>query len=478
MGKYASWVALHLRKRDVPRFLAGKVVRRLVRFFSMGKQGRTHRPAPGASSSGWHERSAFLEPALEHRRHNHVAHLPVRPKIVHLIGSLQPGGAERQLCNFVIGAHRRGYDVSVILIFEPVEEFNHYGELLAREGIPVRVAGKSFNPKFKSAIKALPGGVEFLKAIPEEFCPWAIDILGELLCDPPDIFHAWLDHSNIWGGVAALLANTPLIVLSTRNVNPMHFPYLASPYFLSMYKRMADSQQIRFINNSHAGAESYAKWLGLPLERISVVLNGVDFADVRRADPEIIREFKREVSLPDRCRIIAGVFRLSDEKQPLVFLEVVRRVLSRLPDVYIVIAGIGPLEAELREFITLHGMRERVYLLGRRSDVPTVLSAADLLLLTSRQEGTPNVLLEAQWLQCPVVSTRAGGAVDAVAHGESGFLVDVGDVDGIESAVMNILSDDKLAGKMSQAGPEFIKKKFSVDRMVQETISVYDLAQV
>lgn len=94
-------------------------------------------------------------------------------------------------------------------------------------------------------------------------------------------------------------------------------------------------------------------------------------------------------------------------------------------------------------------------------------------MLTSRQEGTPNVLLEAQWLGCPPVSTRAGGVVDVIAPGQTGLFADVGDVDALTSAVVTLLTDHDLRARLSQAGPAFIRERFGLDRMVEETLQVY-----
>lgn len=477
LGAYAVWVDVRWRRQAAIRILVGKVLRKS---FSILLGRRLYEATIGQASASlsqgyddWKQRAFFLEKVLQKEELNQLPRTKHKPRIVHLIGSLQPGGAERQFCNCVIGTKRLGYEVTVLLLFKPIDEHGHYREVLAKEGIPVRVAGETFNPRFKSELKKLPGGVACLASIPEEFCPFTIDVLGELLSDPPDVFHSWLDHPNIWGGVAALLANIPVIVLSVRNVNPMHFAYLASPYFHAMYTQFARSPNVKFINNSHAGAEDYAKWLNLPKGRFNVVLNGVDFSGLSRASDQEIADFRTSLGIPIDGKIIAGVFRLSEEKQPLVFLEVIRRILNRHADVFAIIAGIGPLEQELKTFITDYGLGKRISLLGRRSDIATIFSSATLKLLCSRQEGTPNVLLEAQWLGCPVVSTRAGGAVDAVSHQETGLLVDVGNIDGLENAVLMLLEDSGLRASMAKAGPPFVQKRFGLDRMIQETIARY-----
>lgn len=476
MGVYASWVSARWRRKAtlkaIPARVLGKLIRTVIpRRFRLG-QFRTPVVTP-ISELAWCDKAQFLSDALRQMGYKKSKAIGASPRVVHLIGSLQAGGAERQLCNCVIGQRRQGLDVSVLLLFKPTGEHNHFGELLAQEGIVVRVVGEYFNPKFEAEIKRLIGIEDVLATIPQEFCPWAIDVLGELLVDPPDVFHSWLDHPNVWGGVGAMLANVPLVVLSTRNVNPTHFPYLASPYFHAMYSQFALLDNVRFINNSHAGAEDYSRWLGVSKEKFSVVLNGVDLSNLSRSSPEDVLAFRKELSIPIDAKLIAGIFRLSEEKQPLLFLEVVRRVISKRKNTYAVIAGIGPCEEEMHQFVDGQGMKDRILFLGRRGDVSRIFTSADVKLLCSRQEGTPNVLLEAQWLGCPVVATKAGGAIDAVKNNETGFLLDVGDIAGLEEAVLTLLNNEQLRTQFAENGPKFIRNTFGVDRMVQETNSVY-----
>jgi glycosyltransferase involved in cell wall biosynthesis len=462
MGVYANWVYSRFQRKTALKTFARKAFQRVLRHL------------PRIDGQLWEQKASFMAPLVSGRFGTRDAKdLKRAPRVLHLIGSLQPGGAERQLCNCVRGQHNLGMAVSVLLLSRAEGEYSHYKELLSGAGVKVRVAGEMFDPAFGRVVREIDDIKKHLASIPPEFCPMAIDVFGELLMDPPDVFHSWLDHPNIWGGVGAMLARIPLVVLSTRNVNPTHFPYLASPYFEAMYQQLARSGAVRFINNSRAGADDYARWLGLPRDKFSVVLNGVDLSRISRAADDTIRAFREEIGVPRDARLVAGVFRLSEEKQPLTFLEVVRRLIERHDDVYVVVAGIGPYEESMREFIAKHGLAARVLMLGRRADVPTIFSAAELTLLCSRQEGTPNVLLEAQWLGCPVVATRAGGAVDAVKDGETGFLVNVGDIDRLVESASRVLETPALRNSLSACGREFIRNTFGVDRMVRETVEVY-----
>ncbi len=115
----------------------------------------------------------------------------------------------------------------------------------------------------------------------------------------------------------------------------------------------------------------------------------------------------------------------------------------------------------------------RLKVLGRRNDVPTLLAASDALLHAARFEGTPNVLLEAQQLGCPLVATTAGGTPDAVDAGRTGFLHDPGDFDGLRASLSRVLSDAQLRRAMSAAGSRWIEERFGLDRVVDETLACY-----
>jgi glycosyltransferase involved in cell wall biosynthesis len=437
--------------------------------------GLRRMPTDQARPVGWNGDAPFLRGALSQEESRQRAPLPANPRILHLIGTLGPGGAERQLCNCVIGARQRGYDARVLLMFEPAGDYGHYYHLLVDAGVPVTIAGEAFNQRFPAAVRKVPGGLRSVHQLPQECRPVILDVLGELLVDRPDILHAWLDASNVWGGIAGTLAGVPRIVLSTRNVNPSNFPVLDTPYYRQAYSALLQNPRVRLMNNSQAGAADYAAWLDIPQERISVVLNGLDVSRLHQPTAPETAAFRAQIGIAPDAQIVAGVFRLAEEKQPFVFLETVRAVTARCPNAEVVVAGIGPLEQQMREFVAANGLNERVHFLGRLTDLSALYGTAAVTVLCSRKEGTPNVLLEAQWLGCPVVSTRAGGAVDAVADDVTGYLVDVGDVAGLQKAVISLLQNPSRRNEMAARGPSFIQSRFSVEQMITETLKVYGI---
>ena len=131
------------------------------------------------------------------------------------------------------------------------------------------------------------------------------------------------------------------------------------------------------------------------------------------------------------------------------------------------------MEALIREL----GIVERVHLCGVVAPSFDGLAPCDLILLTSRAEGTSNVLLEAQWLGVPIIATDAGGTVEAVNGGVTGLVVASDEVADVADAVLRILKDDGFRATARVQGPAFIGAKYGMERMIAETLAAYRLGK-
>ena len=216
-------------------------------------------------------------------------------------------------------------------------------------------------------------------------------------------------------------------------------------------------------------------WIGIPRERFHVIVNGIDPSAAGPLDTSAL-DVLRSALRADGCdvagkRVVLGVFRIAEEKQPLVWAEAVLRVLASNPDVVVLHAGDGPMREELA-----HAMRsapaDRFRMLGVRSDVAALMAFADLLLHASRQEGTPNAIIEAQSMGCPVIATNAPGTVAAVEDGASEMLQRVGDASGLAECVLRVLRDDALHGAMKERARVFAQQRFGLDGMVNASLAV------
>ncbi len=131
------------------------------------------------------------------------------------------------------------------------------------------------------------------------------------------------------------------------------------------------------------------------------------------------------------------------------------------------------MRGEMEAFINHHGLRERVHLPGTRPEVATPLSAMNIFILTSEFEGTPNVVLEAQWLGLPVVATDAGGTKESFEHGVNGLLATSSSEEEIAALVVEYLADTNKTENMAILSTRFIEHTFGTGRMITETINLY-----
>jgi glycosyltransferase involved in cell wall biosynthesis len=119
------------------------------------------------------------------------------------------------------------------------------------------------------------------------------------------------------------------------------------------------------------------------------------------------------------------------------------------------------------------GLAGRLHFPGTIADTALGLSLFDVFLLTSRAEGTPNVLLEASTLGIPIVATAAGGTREAIEEGVTGYLIEQAQPAVIAERILQILQAADWRAGVQTAGPDFVKRRFGLDRMIAETLALY-----
>jgi glycosyltransferase involved in cell wall biosynthesis len=187
------------------------------------------------------------------------------------------------------------------------------------------------------------------------------------------------------------------------------------------------------------------------------------------------RAAREELGLPTRGKVVAYVGRLTRIKRPDRLVEVAREVIAAVPDAIFAICGDGELAAELSS--AAHDLGRSVRLLGWRADVEKVYAAADLVLLTSDNEGMPVSLIEAGLAGVPVVATNVGSVSEVVKHGETGLLTrcDAGD---LARNVIRLLRDDALRREMGRTAASWSRGQFGPERLVADVQRIYEAIAV
>lgn len=178
---------------------------------------------------------------------------------------------------------------------------------------------------------------------------------------------------------------------------------------------------------------------------------------------------RSRLGLPQDCLVVAYVGRVTRIKRPDRFLAVVREVCTAVPTARFVVCGDGDLHGDLEAATDL---RESLHLLGWRPDVETVYAAADMVLLTSDNEGMPVSLIEAGLAGLPAVATDVGSVAEVIRDRQTGLLARP-DADELTRHTVTILRDDRLRRRMGQQARAWTTQRFGAERLVQDTHDLY-----
>ena len=184
-------------------------------------------------------------------------------------------------------------------------------------------------------------------------------------------------------------------------------------------------------------------------------------------------QLRAELGLHPDTPLVGIVARLVPIKAHDVFLKAAARVCTRFPQSRFLLVGDGERLEELRMLVERLHLREQVLFLGWRQDLDRVLADLDVVVLTSRNEGSPVCLIEAMAAARPVVSTRVGGVGDVVDDGITGCLVDVDRPDDVADAIVELLGDQERRRAMGEAGRRRVDPRFSIDRLVSDMDRLY-----
>jgi sugar transferase (PEP-CTERM/EpsH1 system associated) len=290
---------------------------------------------------------------------------------------------------------------------------------------------------------------------------WAITRV--LRRERPDILHTHAWGTLLEGIVAGRLAGVPAIVHGEHGTLQLRSRQVA-------LQRWAWRQVDQVLSVSSRLAERMSDEVGVPLDRIRVIRNGVNLG---RFTGSADRAGRAAFGVPEGGLLIGAVGRLVDVKDHAALIDAVYELRRRGHNALAVISGDGPLRGELAARIARMGLESSVRLLGHRPDVEAVFAAVDVFVQPSKSEGMSNTILEAMASGLPVVATRVGGADEMVVDGETGVLVPAGDGAALIDALDRLASRESLRRAMGRAGRIRAHRDFSLQHMVSAYQSLY-----
>lgn len=215
---------------------------------------------------------------------------------------------------------------------------------------------------------------------------------------------------------------------------------------------------------SKAVAEFVTEKLYIPEKDIVIILNGID---VREYQIKFNRNKKLiELELDPEEKIVGTVSRLYEPTKGIKFLLEAARNLQKKIDFHLLLVGGGKDEERLKEMAGEMGVKATF--LGERVDVAELLSVMDVFVLSSLYEGLPVSLLEAMASGLPVVVTNVGGMPEVVIDGETGFIVEPGQVEQLSESIKELLLDNNLRRRFGESGFQRVEKNYSIEKTVDE----------
>jgi glycosyltransferase involved in cell wall biosynthesis len=342
-------------------------------------------------------------------------------KVLHVHKLTGVSGSEGHLLALLPALRERGIDASFLGLDVPGSEAHRFHERLDELGVPHR---------------SVPCGLDASPRL-------ARDVIRSVRVEQPDLIHTHLVHADVYGSIAGAVTRTPFV--STRHNDDR---YLLGPF---RYVDRAFARGAARIVAISDAVRAFLERAGHDPAKLTTIHYGLDELPVAPSSPT-----------PAEAGVPAGA----------TLLRAFARAREQQPEARLAILGGGPLEAETRALAESLGLADAVTLPGR-TEIRDWLERADVFVHTSRWEGFGIVLLEAMLAGLPVVATRVSAVPEVVADGETGALVEAGDVEGVARELARVLVDPEWRRRLGEAGRERARREFSVARMAERTIAVY-----
>jgi len=362
--------------------------------------------------------------------------------VLHVIESLEIGGAERQLTAMLLRSDRRRFRHMVCAL----STVSAHGGDLEHAGIPVYALGL---------------------VLPRDLLP-ALRRLRGLVADArPDVLHVSLYWSGVLGRFIGRLTQVPVLnsLVDTlyepewtldRDLHPLK---TAAVHWLDAFT--ARRWGTKFMAISEAIKTSAVRRLGLDPARISIVPRGLEAERFAPPDPLVVTALRRDL-WGSASPAILSVGRLVAQKGYRYAIEAMAGVVEEFPTARLCIAGEGPLRAELSARIRRLQLNDHVRLLGSRGDVPALLAACDLFIFPQLYGGFGNALVEAMATGKPCIVTRYLGAKEVTAGGTVASLVPLRSSADLARAIVGLARDPRAAASLGQRAARWAWQRYDI----------------
>lgn len=383
-------------------------------------------------------------------------------KVVHIITRMDKGGSAENTLLTVQGLNKSEYDVTLIkgLSFESMMSS------LESKAVEDSIAAARKNGV---GVVTIPDLVREIKPLSDFKSFYKLTRILQRKC--PHIVHTHTSKTGILGRWAAWIAGIPIVIHTPHgHVFWGYFGKWQTRLFILMEKLTALITD-KMVMLTEREKQDHLTLHIAALKKLEVIHSGIEVNRfVLMTNP--VSDIKTELMIPENNLIVGTAGRLTPVKGHQFLMKAAKEIVARQPNVTLVFLGDGELRDSLETLANEMNLNENIRFLGWRDDVAQVMSTFDVFVLPSINEGMGRVLVEAMILEKPIVAYDIGGIPDLVVHGDNGFLVPAGDVNGLGARICELLTDPVKRKTMGERG----RKRafdFSSDGMVLKIEQLY-----
>lgn len=360
-------------------------------------------------------------------------------KILYVITGLGQGGAERVVCDLADQMFQRGYKVKIAYLV---------GDIITK-------------PKHKE-IELINIGLSNIMSLPKAYFKLAKIIKGY----QPDVVHAHMVHANLLSRLVRVVTPMSKLITTAHNSNEGDIARMLA-------YRVTHHLANLTTNVSKEATTAFVQKRAVPRGGMQTVYNGIDLNRFNYVQDARV-ELNAELNLDKNCKVLLAVGRFNEQKDYPNLLKAVHLLKKEFRQPFkLLIVGDGNLRADIERIIDDLSIKSEVILLGRRSDISRLMSAADLFVLSSKFEGFGLVVAEAMACQCLVVATDCGGVSEVLDN--ANFLVLAGNPILLKDKIKYALNiDDYNKNKIIERNLQHVQKNFSLESIMKQWIVLYN----
>ena len=373
-------------------------------------------------------------------------------RILVAVGSLEVGGAERQIVEIARLLQGPEFDFRIVTTAGggPLEE------PLRRIGAAMQALSPAGTALPASKVERGRRAVRNALRLRELIRAWR-----------PDVLHAYMTETSAVAAAARWPHRRPFFIFSKRSL----VQWIARDRIYFPLVRWTNARCDLILANSNAVRDEAIAKEGVSAERIRVVYNGVD-TDVYAPGPRP-DALARELGIPAGATVVGMVANLHLYKGHVEVLEALARIGADEAMRILFVGREGNASESVREAVARLGLADRVVFAGPRSDVPEILRLIDVFVSASHEEGLSNSILEAMAAARPIVATAVGGSAEQIVPEESGLLIPPRDAAAMEKALWRMLADPGIRGRFGAAARRRVLEVFSLDRLKRAMSEIY-----